>query len=170
MKKKLLKHIDEIATGEKSFVCSDDERIYFADSSRIIMTKVFDFDLSKYKRQDGSLKMCKDWMAVFNDERNYDYQIHELPSVTYFKEIIKNLVGNKRKRVVWSDGKVTINARYLMKAMEALSVNICYVATKTDGKLGNNTPIYLLDEDDLVAEMILPCYNNTDTVGLWIVD
>ena len=98
--------------------------------------------------------------------RDYDYQLHDLPPVKEIKDGIHALVGRKFDTVGWSDGVVTINARFLYKTMEALKAKKCYVSSK------KYSGIFFFEDDDPEAInkcMVLPVVDNGKR-GFWVVE
>lgn len=103
-------------------------------------------------------------MGVVN-EPELDYQLYDLPTVEEIKEGIRGVCGRKLDTVVWSDGTITINARWLYKAMEALNAKTAYVSNTRP----KNMPIFLCENDDpqsINRVLIMPIYNR-DKVGYW---
>lgn len=169
MKKKLVNHAIEIVTNPNGYKSlpyqypNGGGGVYVTDAHRILELKE-PFDGIDINMRDKKLvQMFERHMHNMTKIGN-DYQRYELPTPEYFKQGIRDLVGLKRDAVVWSDGYLTFNARYLYKALEALNAKYCYV--------GNNYTrdcIYLFENDDLQSwnrEAILPIVNNGRT-GFW---
>lgn len=169
MKKKLEKHAIDIATSKGSghiqgvYQFIRDRDYYFTDGHRVLQTD------TKVDEIEGNAHADKLLMTIenaFKSVYSLDYILHDLPTVAELKAGIKTT--GSRNRVAWSDGKVTINARYLVKAMEALNAKKCYVC-----KDGNSFPILLVENDDLQSpnrELIFTVFNKNDRIGFWVAD
>lgn len=169
MKKKLVMHAIQIAKGNADYrfpyqYPSGNGGVYITDAHRILETEAH-FEGVEINYWDKSFaKMMSKFIEKIGDW-DLAYDRHELPDKATIKEGITELVGRKLTDVVWSDGLVTLNARYLMKAMDALNATVCYVS---------NSPkegIFLFENDDMESfnrEIILPICNTDDKVGFWI--
>lgn len=173
MKKRLEKYGVEIATsiGEHSgfdgvhqywhegrFFCCDDYRLLETE------TAIDALDLKTDSRMAGT--MAKH-ISLMNDP-DYDYTIHTLPSVSEIKEGIRSVCGRKLDRVAWSDGELTMNARWLYKTMEALHATVCYVS-----KAKAHQPVFFFEDDDLTSMnrcMVMPIFGKEGKTGFWNAD
>ena len=101
------------------------------------------------------------------NEGEYDYQRYNLPEVKEIKEGIRSVCGRKLDRVIWSDGTIAVNARWLYKAMEVLSATKAFVS-KTKPR---TMAILLCENDDPMSMnrvMLMPIYNNTGKTGYMV--
>ena len=172
MKKKLIKYAIDLACSVDLehggfagiFQYADHGRFFVTDGCRILETETLIDGLSLNGESRMTANMIKH-MDVVN-EPELDYQLHDLPTVEEIKDGIRGVCGRKLDRVVWSDGTITINARWLYKAMEALHATKAYVSSTRP----KNTPIFLCENDDpqsINRVLILPIYNR-DKVGYWL--
>lgn len=172
MKKKLIKYAIDLACSvdlEHSgfagiFQYADHGRFFVTDGCRILETKTLIDGLSLNGESRMTANIIKHMDAV--NEPELDYQLYDLPTVEEIKEGIRGVCGRKLDRVVWSDGTITINARWLYKAMEALNAKTAYVSNTRP----KNMPIFLCENDDpqsINRVLILPIYNR-DKVGYWL--
>lgn len=165
MKKKLASHIMDIATNNKfCYQYTRDMRYFVTDSYRILEYDRLIDNLEINAHDNGMIDIMDKHIRLLNDYY-HDYHLHELPKTDEIRQGIRDTVGRKLTPVVWSDGMVTVNVRYLLKAMENLNATVCYVAKK------KNQPIALFENDDLtgmVREMIFPITNPYNKVGFWI--
>ncbi len=167
MKKKLEKHAIDIATSKGSgnirgvYQFIRDTDYYFTDGHRILQTD------TKVDEIEGNAHADKLLMTIenaFKSVYSLDYILHDLPTVAELKVGIKTT--GSRNRVIWSDGKVTINARYLVEAMEALSATKCYVAKGNEYTM----PILFVEDDNpqsLNRELIFGVVNKDERKGFW---
>lgn len=172
MKKKLIKYAIDLACSvdlEHSgfagiFQYADHGRFFVTDGCRILETETLIDGLSLNGESRMTANIIKHMDAV--NEPELDYQLYDLPTVEEIKEGIRGVCGRKLDRVVWSDGTITINARWLYKAMEALNAKTAYVSNTRP----KNMPIFLCENDDpqsINRVLILPIYNR-DKVGYWL--
>lgn len=171
MKKELIDYAIEVATSipeEKSILMPPrqymkDMRYFVTDSTRIVETErdipALSIDLG------GVGDSCVRFMnACVN--KDLDYYIHELPTVEEIKQGIRETVGRKFDPVIWSDGYIKLNARYLYKTMYALNAKVCYVS-RTKPRI---SPIFFFEDDDLQSmnrAMVLPIFDHYDVVGFY---
>lgn len=160
MKKKTANHALEIArsiyVGGK-IKCPlqyvKDGRIFVTDSFRIM--EIEDLIDELPTEVGGAMVESMIKYTDSDSSRELDYTCHEIPTVAEIKAGIQELVGRKFDRVIWSDGIVTINARWLYKAMEALNATMCYMSSTKPRK----APYFLYENDDVNAKnkiLILP--------------
>lgn len=172
MKKKLIKYAIDLACSvdlEHSgfagiFQYADHGRFFVTDGYKILETETLIDGLSLNGESRMTANIIKHMDAV--NEPELDYQLYDLPTVEEIKEGIRGVCGRKLDRVVWSDGTITINARWLYKAMEALNAKTAYVSNTRP----KNMPIFLCENDDpqsINRVLILPIYNR-DKVGYWL--
>lgn len=172
MKKKLIKYAIDLACSvdlEHSgfagiFQYADHGRFFVTDGYRILETETLIDGLSLNGESRMTANMIKHMDAV--NEPELDYHLYDLPTVKEIKEGIRGVCGRKLDRVVWSDGTITINARWLYKAMEALNAKTAYVSNTRP----KNMPIFLCENDDpqsINRMLIMPMYNR-DKVGYWL--
>ena len=172
MKKKLIKYAVDLACSidvehggfAGIFQYADHGRFFVTDGRRILETETLIdcLPLNGESRMTGNMKKRID--AV--NEPELDYQLHDLPAVAEIKEGIRGVCGRKLDRVVWSDGTITMNARWLYKAMEALHATKAYVSEAGP----KYSPILLCENDDPLSinrVLIMPIYNR-DKVGYWL--
>lgn len=167
MKKKLASHIMDIATNNRfCYQYTRDMRYFVTDSYRILEYDRPIDNLEINAHDNGMIDMMDKFIRLLNDYY-HDYHLYELPKIDEIRQGIRDMVGRKLTPVVWSDGIITINARYLLKAMESLNATVCYISTPEPHK----QCIALFENDDLtgmVRELILPIYNPEHRVGFWI--
>lgn len=172
MKKKLIKYAVDLACSidlehggfAGIFQYTEDGRFFVTDGFRILETETRIDDLVLKDDSKMTANMMKHIDAV--NEPELDYQLHDLPAVAEIKEGIRGVCGRKLDRVVWSDGTITINARWLYKAMEALHATKAYVSEARP----KYSPILLCENDDPMSinrVLIMPIYNR-DKVGYWL--
>jgi len=162
MKKKTAKHALEIARSiymdESSKIKEPlqyvkDGRIFVTDTHRIM--EIDDLVEELPIRVGGEIVDNIIKYVAEDSSRELDYTLHKIPTVAEIKAGIREQVGRKLDRVIWSDGIVTINARWLYKAMEALNATVCYMSSTKPGKV----PYFLYENDDVNAKnkiLILP--------------
>lgn len=172
MKKKLIKYAVDLANSidlehggfAGVFQYTEDGRFFVTDSFRVLETETLIDDLVLKDDSKMTATMIKYIDAV--NEPELDYQLYDLPTVEEIKEGIRGVCGRKLDRVCWSDGTITMNARWLYKAMEALNAKKAYVSNTRP----KNSPILLCENDDpqsINRVLILPIYNR-DKVGYWL--
>ena len=172
MKKKLIKYAIDLACSVDLehggfagiFQYTEDGRFFVTDGCRILETETLIDDLALKDDSKMTANMKKYIDAV--NELELDYQLYDLPTVEEIKEGIRGVCGRKLDTVVWSDGTITINARWLYKAMEALHATKAYVSAAKP----KNMPIFLCENDDpqsINRVLIMPIYNR-DKVGYWL--
>lgn len=173
MKKKLEKHAVDIATScdPKSFdgiyQYTSDGDFYITDTYRVLQTETDVEGLTLNAHANKTIQLLKKPFDTVND-RDADYVRYSLPDVEELKSQLKELVGRKMTKVVWSDGKICINVRYLIKAMEALNSKYAFVSNKSSAY-----PILLCEDDDpmsLNRELIFGIYNRDGRKGMWIAE
>ena len=169
MTKKLIEYAENIsysyenARGTQYFW---DNKYFVTDGVRVLRMEDSIPSLTLVSDQG----MCEMFQKFFSDvlSSTYDYKIHQLPSVEEIKEGIRGFCGRKLDKIVWSDGVITVNARFLHKTMIALNSKACYISSYKTTK----TPIYFALNDDLNAKidmLLLPVYNPNMNVGFWKV-
>lgn len=163
MKKKTANHALEIArsiyVGGK-IKCPlqyvKDGRIFVTDSFRIM--EIEDLIDELPTEVGGAMVESMIKYTDSDSSRELDYTRHEIPTVDEIKAGIRGVVGRKLDRVAWSDGEMTINARWLYKAMEALNATVCYMSSTKP----NKAPYFLYENDNVCAVnkiLILPITN-----------
>lgn len=172
MKKKLIKYAVDLACSidvenggfAGIFQYTEDGRFFVTDGCRILETEIRIDDLV-LKDDSKMTAHMKQYIDAVN-ELELDYQLYDLPTVEEIKEGIRGVCGRKLDNVVWSDGKITINARWLYKAMEALNAKTAYVSAARP----RYAPILLCENDDPLSinrVLIMSIYNR-DKVGYWL--
>lgn len=161
MKKKLIKHIVDIMTENPiyTYQFTDGTRYFALDTHRIIeygecINDYRGLNVQANAHDYRTINACKTWMQC-DESKKYDYHMIELPKAEIIRENIRNLVGRKLTDVYWSNGEIVINARWLLKAMEALDATVGYISSTNTASM----PIMLYHEDNLqsdVKELILP--------------
>lgn len=173
MKKKLIKYAIDLANSADLehggfagvFQYCKDGRFFVSDGHRLLETETI-IDELPLKCDSKMVQRMIDIIDLVN-EREYDYQRYDLPTVSKIKEGIRSVCGRKLDRVIWSDGTVTMNARWLYKAMEALNATKALVSTTKSRTMA----IFLCENDDPMSinrVMIMPISNN-GRVGYWTV-
>ena len=84
-----------------------------------------------------------DILKIVNREISLDRRFVEFPSPNEIKENIRNLVGRKLDKIGYGNGNISINARYLCKALEAFGAKGGYICSYRD-------PIIIFENDDPV--------------------
>lgn len=163
---KMEKHAIDVATDYKegAYQYTDGNYYYVTDGHRVIQLPA-QVDRLRVNAHDTTMINGIKKFIDTTFSREYDYTIHELPTLAELRDGVRKTVGRRLNRVVWSDGVITFNARYLIKAMDALNAKVCYI-TKTDTRM----PIQLFKNDDLQSEtieLILPIYNAGERKGFW---
>ena len=172
MKKKLIKYAIDLACSidvehggfAGIFQYADHGRFFVTDGCRVLETETLIDGLSL----NGESRMTANIIKYFNsvNEPELDYHLYNLPTVEEIKEGIRGVCGRKLDTVVWSDGTITMNARWLYKAMEALRATKAYVSQARP----KYSPILLCENDDPLSinrVLIMPIYNR-DKVGYWL--
>lgn len=171
MKKKLIDYAIEVATSipkEKSILMPPrqymkDLRYFVTDSTRIVETErdipALSIDLG------GVGASC---VRLMNEcvSKDLDYYIHELPTMEEIKQGAEKLYEGEYNSVVWSDGYIKLNPRYLYKTMYALNAKVCYVSRTKP----RTSPIFFFEDDDLQSmnrAMVLPIFDHYDLVGFY---
>lgn len=168
MNKKLDRHIIDIASCVPAF-CHQytDGSVYYAiDGHRAIQ---YDSAIES----DPMVPINAHAESRTNQIKSYinsddDFVRFHLPTTDEIKKGISNVAGRKYSmRVIYGNDKFAINARYLLKAMEALNATVCYISPINPHKCG----IFLYEDDDLtslVKELILPvCRIDESNVGFF---
>ena len=168
MTKKLIKHIVDVAIENPRFMYQykDELRYFVTDGHRVV-------------RYNEELKTNPQLTVNAHDNliRNVGEHLrkadnctaYELPDKETIKAGINEVAGRAYSvKVAWGNDKFIINARYLLKAMEALNAKICYISEHNPGGTG----IFLYENDDLqsdVYEMILPVIRSKypNKTGFW---
>lgn len=165
MKKKLIKHAMNIAEGNFKYQYPNGGGGVYVTNNYVALEleePIEKLEISEDKYIPKKIHEYMEWSV----EPAFDYRLYELPTVEELRKGIRNLIGKKRTRVVWSDGNITLNARTLMKAMENLNATVAYVSNEP-----RHRPIFLMENDDLQSfnrEIILPFHNRNDRKGFWI--
>ena len=105
-----------------------------------------------------------DIIKIVNREINIDRKFVEFPSPNEIKENIRNLVGRKLDKIGYGNGNISIDARYLYKALEAFGAKGGYICSYRD-------PIIIFENDDPTSTnyvIIFPVISNS--VGYWVID
>lgn len=170
MLKKLIAHATEIATNTNGYRLlpyqypNGGGGVYVTDAHRILELEKPFYGIDINMHDEGIVSMIERHMQL-QGSRELDYTRYELPSVEYFKKGIRDTVGRKRDSLIWSDGYITFNPRYLVKAMESLNAKVCYVSTNPTREC-----IFMYENDDLQSwnrEAILPVINTYNNRGFW---
>lgn len=172
MKKKLINYAIDIMTSipeEKSFLMPPrqymkDLRYFVTDSMRIIELET-DLPLIPVDTESDIANKCIQFMNNVVS-KDLDYYIHELPTVEEIKQGIRETVGRKFDWVAWSDGYITLNARYLYKTMYALNAKVCYVSQTKP----RTSAIFFCENDNpqsMNRAIVLPVYNRHERKGFW---
>ena len=171
MKKKLSKHIFDIATNAPAVYCyqykDESGMFYVTDTHRLITYDTVAMTTPALSINAHALDMIKRMKAYVGMDKSCVR--FELPTVNEIKDNIRNLVGKCYSLPVeYGTDKFAIDARYLWKAMEALNSKVCYIAEDNPHKNG----IFLYEDDDLtspVKEMILPIVRkDPEKVGFFL--
>lgn len=166
MIQKLKAHINGILKDIKVHCAGKfDDGIYIMNSTRIIHVGSDDLDMSELKA-DVLSERTKNTLVKANIG-DFDYIRHELPSITEIRQNVFERVGNYgRNIVVFCDEEINVNARYLYKAMDALSAKCCFVKSGSPGIL-----IYKKDDPESETwEFILKYRSKSDVVGYVVLD
>lgn len=175
MKKKLEKYaldcaalVDEFTLKRLGgiFQYKGDDGYYTTDTHRVMRSDEPLSGLTVKEPGEKNLGKSFDRMFAATGSADLNYELYKLPTVDEMKAGIRDLVGRKLDRVAWSDGYITMNARWLYKAMEALNANHCYVSRTKP----RTQPIFLYEDDNpwsINAACILPISNNGN-VGFWV--
>ena len=155
MKKKVISHIVDVAIENPKFMYqyADGEHIYVTDGHRAI----------RYREQINSNPQIKinahsSVLGPIREKLNrMDSCVkYELPSKEDIKAGITEVAGKAYSvKVAWGNDKFAVNARFLVKAMDALNATVCYIDERNPGMSG----IYLFEDDNLlgeVCEIIMP--------------
>lgn len=170
MKKKLIKYAIDIANANAAFADQQfvtNNRQFVTDGYRIL--EIEEPLPSLVMRTEETNKFNIDRLKDMIDsdaDATLDYVVHDLPSTEEIKTGIHAVCGRKFNRVAWSDGIITLNARWLLKTMEALNAKRCYIS-KTKFK---TTGVFFYENDDIESKtkcLILPIYNTHNRIGFW---
>ena len=167
MTKKLIKHIIDVATDNPRFMYQykDELRYFVTDGHRVVR-------YSKELKTNPQLTVNAHDSLIGNvGERLKQADrcaVYELPDKETIKAGINEVAGRAYSvKVARGNDKFIVNARYLLKAMEALNAKICYIDERNPGGTG----IFLYENDDLqsdVYEMILPVrFKYHGKTGFW---
>ena len=170
MTKKIISHIKEVATGSKDYVYqyTDGEMFYVTDGSRAIRYKErveSDPELNINAHDQSITGLLKSRIHLAEGTI-----LCKLPTKEEIKAGITEIAGRSYSVVVaYGEGRFTVNARYLLKAMDALNATVCYIHEYN----AHMKCIYLYKDDDLqsdIVELIMPinkkCPKQT---GFWAV-
>ena len=176
MKKKLEAHAKEIATNiniddpdcklnpNEQFVARGGH-VFVSDGKRVLeiphmVEDIFGSDDYAFANR------CLELIETVNDP-DLDYTLHKLPPVSELKAEATKLYGKRWSGIIWSDNENwAINARYLIKAMEALNAKVMFQSVTSP----RNTPVLLCENDDpqsTTREMIFPIINFRGRTGFW---
>lgn len=172
MKKKFINYAIDVMTGfpeEREVFMPPrqymkDLRYFVTDGARIVEMES-ELPLVPVDTESDISDKC---IRFINEvvSKDQDYYIHELPTVEEIKKGIRETVGRKLDWVAWSDGYITLNARWLYKTMYALNAKVCYVSKTNPRKAG----IFFLENDDpqsMNRAMVLPVFNKHERTGFW---
>ena len=168
MKKRIIKHITDIATSSSNHCCqyTDGDSYYVIDGHRVI-------SYGSVVDANPEISINAHAVSVTSNIKQYffaehDCVMYQLPPVDEIKDNISKIAGRAYStKVIYGNEKFAINARYLLKAMEALNATVCYIDAVNPGKCS----IFLHENDDqnsLVTEIILPIIRkNPNQIGYW---
>lgn len=174
MNEKFTKHLVKIATNKdyrrNDSICQykAGDTIYVTDGVRVIKYAGNIIPDERIEVDEGvwvnKLKKIYD-SSVFSV--NTEYVGHLLPTKEELRQGIKEIAGRKYgTKVFWSDGTISINARYLLEVMEALNCELVYIDSDNPHKalyaffLEDNT-------DGETVELICPVMNDNRMTGFW---
>lgn len=170
MTKKLIAHIKEVATGYKDYVYqyTDGSMFYVTDGSRAVRYKDEIKELPEISVNAHAGNMIN--LLKRKIDESINTVMYQLPAKAEIKSNITNLAGRSYStKVAYGNDKFTVNARYLLKAMDALNASVCYIYEHHSNQNG----IYLYNNDDPqsdIIEIIMPLRksSNSHDSEFWI--
>jgi len=176
LNKKFTEHLVKIATNKahrrNDSICQykAGDTIYVTDGARVIKYAGNIIPDERIEVDEGvwvnRLKKFYD-NSVFSVKT--EYVGHLLPTKEELRQGIKEIAGKKYStKVYWSDGIISINARYLLEVMEVLNCEMAYI-DKDNPYQAPYAFFYNDDTDTTIVELICPVVNPTRNIGFWKV-
>lgn len=157
MKKKVISHLADIAIENPKYMYqyTDGEYFYVTDGHRAIRYKeelITNPKITLNAHANSIIGVIKELFKYMES----DGIMYELPNIEEIKEGITKVAGRAYStKVAWGNEKFIVNARYLVKSMNALNAKVCYICEHNTHHNG----IFLFENDDLqsdTCEIILP--------------
>ena len=161
MTEKFDKHVKKLLSAERgSAVYLKEGVIGVTDGHRLLVMPegCFPEDVPPAGKESTVLAKLLD----FDADPGLNYCLAETFTLKAVREGIKS-AGGAKAPVRWSpDGDTTLDARYMLEAMESLPARAVYVPNDT-----KHPAIFYASDDPTseVKEYIMPCYNSPRTTG-----